>query len=223
MEPPQNAASLAEFRRFRDLPPELRVMIWRLISLPEPLNKAANKYKAVNIFPQCEGQRSHHSCTRTPTSLEKQLTQIWRKVKYQNTPLPITTKINRESRAETFKYWVIELYPKRGLPPFCFLPTHHEIEVNICCFIEPRRGNQRNWNSMTSNQQLDATNFGKWEFRRWIQHLKREHPRQIEKIHEIHGELEDSRAVLVLSQLADCIMTYRARLIRNGLSPDLVN
>jgi len=233
MSPSPIPTSLVEFPRFNDLPTELRFIIWRLISLPEPVNKDDNTYKAVNIFPQCDGRYSHsrhrHSKVSTRQGQFRVLSWVLRRErKITQTPLPITTKINRESRAETFKYWVIELYPKRGWGPLCFLPTHHKIEVNRCCLIEPhrkkfRKRGEKAWNSMDFDQQLAATKFGTWEFRRWIQYLRKEHPGQIEKIREVFCVVEAVGAAPRTMELLDIIEKYRvrARQLGDGASSEV--
>jgi hypothetical protein len=64
---------------------------------------------------------------------------------------------------------------------------------------------------MDANQQLDATSFGTWEFRRWIQNPKKEHPGQIEKIHKLYTVKGHSTWGPVASQLQTCLLTHFAR------------
>jgi hypothetical protein len=82
----------------------------------------------------------------------------------QKTPFPITTRINRESRAETFKYWVL-IEPRfremgqLGAPnTLCFVPSYHHLVVEGCCFVNPDR------------------------FGNWIKHLKEKYPGHMEQV-----------------------------------------
>ena len=184
---PAAVAAMSKFPRFQELPTEIRLEIWRLISLPSPIpgkmpvvshnntvyysTEQKRSDRPVNIYPQCNGycvsSRDENQAEQSrEVGIHPTLqTQKWHRERqlalykaFTKTPTPITTKINQESRAETLRYWVIELYPKRGLGPLCFLPGYHQLYVDWCCFSRPER------------------------FRKWLILLKARHPSRMETV-----------------------------------------